>query len=71
MWSSLFHFLLLLDLTIPATFLTSLLDQLQLNPVETTSVYTEPHLLRQMFCGTNSSLLAVNITLLGYNNTRL
>jgi hypothetical protein len=47
-------------------------SMLQSNPVVTTSVYTTPRLYRQTFCGTNSFLTANhNITLLGYNDTRL
>jgi hypothetical protein len=38
----------------------------------TTSVYTTPRLYRQVFCGTNHFLTANhNVTLLGYNDTRL
>ena len=72
MWIFFFHVLLLLGLTIPATFLISLLDQLEWSPVKTTSVYTAPHLQRQIFCGTNELLIINrNIILLGHNGTSL
>jgi hypothetical protein len=47
-------------------------EEIQSNPVITTSVYATPLLKRQIFCGTNK-FLTVNhdIILLGYNDTRL
>jgi hypothetical protein len=48
------------------------MDKMQSNPVITTSFYTTHRLQRQIFCGTDYLLtVSRNITLLGYNNTRL